>query len=90
MKFHYYYLIQDFIGIMLAFVGIRMFLLCLKFIKGDKLTKNGLLLLIKYALFTLSGANLFMNSFGFKPWILSIVLMIISFAVTPKVRTTSN
>lgn len=90
MKFHYYYLIQDFVGVMLAFIGIRMFLLCLKIIKSKKLTKNGLLLLIKYALFTLSGANLLMNPFGFKPWIISIVLMIISIGITSKIGTTSN
>lgn len=78
MEFHFYYIIQDIVGVMLAFLGIRMFILCLKIISVNKLSKGSVLLLIRYALMILSGVNLLLNSFGAKPWIVSAVLMIVA------------
>jgi hypothetical protein len=89
MEFHYYYLIQDFMGIILAFIGIRMFMLYLRIASVKKLSKNAILFLVKYALAILSGSNLLMHQFGFKPWILSGVLIIISVIISPRVNTVS-
>ncbi|RDY29135.1 hypothetical protein CHL78_002175 [Romboutsia weinsteinii] len=87
MQFHYYYLIQDFVGVMLAFVGIRMLFLCLRLASSKKFTKNIVLLMTKYSLFIFAGANLLMNTFGLNHWICSILLMIISIAFTPKINS---
>lgn len=90
MEFHYYYLIQDFVGVMLSFIGIRMFALCVKIISVKKLSRNSILLLIKYALYVISGVNLLMHEFGFKPWILSIFLIICSMIITSIVNAKSK
>lgn len=86
MEFHYYYLIQDFLGVLLCFLGIIMVYLCLKMIFIRSFSKNSMLFLIKYSLFIISGVNLLSNNFELKPWILSMILMITSFIVTPKQR----
>lgn len=86
MEFHYYYLIQDFLGVLLCFLGIIMVYLCLKMIFIRNFSKNAMLFLIKYSLFIISGVNLLSNNFELKPWILSMILMITSFIVTPKQR----
>ncbi|RDY24329.1 hypothetical protein CHF27_002950 [Romboutsia maritimum] len=87
MEFHYYYLIQDIVGVMVGFVGIRMFALCIRMILSGKSSKNTILITIKYALVTISGVNLLINQFGLKPWMISIILIFISNIITPK---TSN
>ncbi|MEN2256324.1 hypothetical protein AAIB48_00515 (plasmid) [Paraclostridium benzoelyticum] len=51
-----------------------------------KLFQNAMLFLIKYSLFIIAGVNLLSNNFELKPWILSMILMITSFIVTPKQR----
>lgn len=84
MEFHYYYLIQDVLGVLLCFLGVRMVYLCLKIISIRGFSKNSILFLIKYNLLILAGANLLFNNFGFKPWILSIVLIITSVIITLK------
>lgn len=84
MEFHYYYIIQDVVGVLAAFIGIRMFTLCLKISLTKKLSLSSVLLLIKYILVTLAGANLLLHEFGFKPWILSIILIFISAIITQK------
>ncbi len=86
MEFHYYYLIQDFLGVLLCFLGIIMVYLCLKMILIRNFSKNAMLFLIKYSLFIISGVNLLSNNFELKPWILSMILMITSFIITPKQR----
>ncbi len=86
MEFHYYYLIQDFLGVLLCFLGIIMVYLCLKMTFIRNFSKNTMLFLIKYSLFIISGVNLLSNNFGLKPWILSIILMVTSFIITPKQR----
>ncbi|KKY01083.1 hypothetical protein VN21_10685 [Paraclostridium benzoelyticum] len=86
MEFHYYYLIQDFLGVLLCFLGIIMVYLCLKMIFIRNFSKNAMLFLIKYSLFIISGVNLLSNHFELKPWILSMILVITSFIVTPKQR----
>lgn len=87
MEFHYYYIIQDFIGVLMAFVGIRMLLLSIKMISSGRKSKSAILLTINYALIIISGVNLLMNKFGLKPWIISIILVILSFIIT---RIASN
>lgn len=84
MEFHYYYLIQDIVAVMVAFIGIRMFALCIRMILSGKSSKNTILITIKYALVTLSGVNLLINQFGLKPWMISIILIFISNIITPK------
>lgn len=80
MEFHFYYIIQDIVGVMLAFLGIRMFLLCLKMISINKLSKGSIFLLIRYTLMVLAGVNLLLNKFGLRPWVISILLMILALA----------
>lgn len=80
MQFHFYYIIQDIVGVMLAFLGIRMFLLCLKMISINKLSKGSIFLLIRYTLMVLAGVNLLLNKFGLRPWVISILLMILALA----------
>ncbi|WP_042274601.1 hypothetical protein [Faecalimicrobium dakarense] len=84
MEFHYYYLIQDFLGVLLCFLGIRMVYLCLRIIYIESLSKNSILFLIKYSLFILAGAILLFNNFELKPWILSMILIITSAIITLK------
>lgn len=86
MEFHYYYLIQDFLGVLLCFLGIIMVYLCLKMFFIRSFSKNSMLSLIKYSLFIVAGVNLLSNNFELKPWILSMILMITSFIITPKQR----
>lgn len=84
MEFHYYYIIQDIIGVLMAFVGLRMLTLSIKMSRVNKKSKNAILLYIKYALITLAGVNFLINTFGLRPWITSIILVIISIVITPK------
>lgn len=84
MDFHYYYIIQDIIGVLMTFVGIRMFTLSIKMIVSGKKTKSAVLISIKYALIIVAGVNFLISTFGLKPWIISIVLFILSIIITPK------
>ncbi|MBS5788538.1 MAG: hypothetical protein KIC98_11570 [Clostridioides difficile] len=86
MEFHFYFIIQDIVGVMLAFLGIRMFLLCLKMISINKLSKGSIFLLIRYTLMVLAGVNLLLNKFGLRPWVISILLMILALAPFSKTR----
>jgi hypothetical protein len=68
MEFHYYYLIQDLVGVMLAFIGIRMVTTCFKLCIQKHFSKNRILMLIKYSIYILSGINLLVNEFGIRCW----------------------
>lgn len=87
MEFHYYYLIQDIVGLIAAFIGLRMVTLCFRIMLSGKMSKNILLILLKYALVTISGVNLLINQFGLKPWIISIILIFISTIIAPKEKS---
>lgn len=87
MEFHYHYIIQDIVGILMAFIGIRMFTLSIRMILSGRKSKNTILLLIKYALITLSGVNLTINKFGLKPWIISMILVLLAIVIRPKLST---
>ena len=78
MEFHLYYIIQDVIGVLISFLGIRLFLLSLKIASINKLSKGSLLLMTRYTLMILAGVNLLLNKFGLKPWIISIILMVLA------------
>ncbi|WP_263346084.1 hypothetical protein [Paraclostridium sp. AKS81] len=39
MEFHYYYIIQDIVGVLMAFIGIRMFTLSIRMILSSKKSK---------------------------------------------------
>ena len=84
MEFHYHYIIQDIVGILMTFIGIRMFALSIRMILSGRKSKNTILLLIKYILITLSGVNLIINKFGLKHWIISIILILLVIAIRPK------
>jgi hypothetical protein len=84
MEFHYHYIIQDIVGILMTFIGIRMFTLSIRMILSGRKSKNTILLLIKYILITLSGVNLIINKFGLKHWIISIILILLVIAIRPK------
>lgn len=87
MEFHYHYIIQDIVGVLMAFIGIRMFTLSIRMILSGRKSKNTILLLIKYALITLSGVNLTINKFGLKPWIISMILVLLAIVIRPKLST---
>ncbi|MDK2563708.1 hypothetical protein QOZ84_09115 [Romboutsia sedimentorum] len=87
MEFHYHYIIQDIVGILMAFIGIRMFTLSIRILLSGRRSKNTILLLIKYALITLSGVNLTINKFGLKPWIISMILVLLAIVIRPKLST---
>ncbi|WP_027701010.1 hypothetical protein [Metaclostridioides mangenotii] len=78
MEFHLYYIIQDVIGVLISFLGIRLFLLSLKIASINKLSKGSLLLMTRYTLMILAGVNLLLNKFGLKPWIISLILMVLA------------
>lgn len=84
MEFHYYYLIQDIVGIIATFIGVRMLILCFRYIFSNKISKSILILMLKYTLITLSGINLLINQFGTIHWIISIILIFLSYIITPK------
>ncbi|EQK44890.1 hypothetical protein [Paraclostridium bifermentans] len=87
MEFHYYYIIQDIVGVLMAFIGIRMFTLSIRMILSSKKSKNGILISISYALITIAAINLLFNNFGLKPWIVSIILILLSLLITNIVKT---
>lgn len=87
MEFHYYYIIQDIVGVLMAFIGIRMVTLSIRMILSSKKSKNGILISISYALITIAGINLLFNNFGLKPWIVSIILILLSLLITNIVKT---
>lgn len=87
MEFHYYYLIQDIIGLIVSFIGLRMVTLCFRIMSSSKMSKNIFLILLKYILVTISGVNLLINQFGLKPWIISIILIFISTIIAPKEKS---
>lgn len=87
MEFHYYYIIQDIVGVLMAFIGIRMFTLSIRMILSSKKSKNGILISISYALITIASINLLFNNFGLKPWIVSIILILLSLLITNIVKT---
>lgn len=87
MEFHYYYIIQDIVGVLMAFIGIRMFTLSIRMILSSKKSKNGILISISYALITIAGINLLFKNFGLKPWIVSIILILLSLLITNIVKT---
>lgn len=82
MEFHYYYIIQDIIGVLMAFVGIRMLTLSVRMLMSGKVSKSALLLTISYGLIVVSGVNLLVNEFGLMPWIISIILVLLSLLIT--------
>lgn len=84
MDFHYYYIIQDIIGVLMAIVGLRMLTLSIRMIVSGKKTKSAVLISIKYALITAAGVNFLISTFGLKPWIISIILVLLSIIITPK------
>lgn len=90
MEFHYYYIIQDIIGVFMAFIGMRMFTLSIKIILSRKKSKNMILLCISYALITFAGINLLLNEFGLKPWIISIILILSSLVITKVIGSSKN
>ncbi|MCC3866834.1 hypothetical protein [Terrisporobacter mayombei] len=82
MDFHYYYIIQDIIGILMAFIGIRMFALSIRMILSKKNAKNIIVLSVSYVLIAASGINLLLYNFEIKTWIISIAFVILSLLIT--------
>lgn len=81
MEFRYYYVIQDIIGVLIAFVGIRMFMLSIQMMLSRRKFKNVIALSVSYALIAASGINLLLYNFGLKTWIRSIVFVILSLVI---------
>ena len=81
MEFHYYYIIQDIIGVLMAFVGIRMFILSIQMILSMRKLKNAIALSASYALVAVSGINLLFYNFTLKTWARSIAFIILSVAI---------
>ncbi|MCC3865285.1 hypothetical protein K0040_13510 [Terrisporobacter petrolearius] len=82
MEFHYYYIIQDIIGILMAFIGIRMLALSIRMILSKKNAKNIIVLSVSYVLIAASGINLLLYNFEIKTWIRSIAFVILSLLIT--------
>ncbi|MDU4861106.1 MAG: hypothetical protein E6356_07790 [Terrisporobacter othiniensis] len=82
MEFHYYYIIQDIIGILMAFIGIRMLALSIRMILSKKDAKNIIVLSVSYVLIAASGINLLLYNFEIKTWIRSIAFVILSLLIT--------
>ncbi len=81
MEFHYYYIIQDIVGVLMSFLGIRLCTLTIRFIISGRRSTNTILVLVKYFLITIAGVNLLMTKFSLKSWIVSIVLLFISIII---------
>lgn len=81
MEFHYYYIIQDIIGVLMAFIGIRMFVLSIQMILSMRKLKNTIALSASYALVAVSGINLLFYNFTLKTWARSIVFIILSVVI---------
>lgn len=90
MEFHYYYVIQDIIGVLMAFVGVRMFMLSIQMILSKKKFKNSVSLSISYALIAASGINLLFYNFEIKTWIRSIAFIILSLLIIKIVSIKNN
>ena len=82
MEFHYYYIIQDIIGILMAFIGIRMFALSIRMILSKKKVKNIIVLSVSYVLIAASGINLLLYNFEIETWTRSIAFVILSLLIT--------
>ena len=77
MDFRYYYLIQDIIGVLLAFLALKLLVLF-----GLKIYRNGLS--IKYSLcfignimLLLAGINFMISPWGIKTWVISVILCLV-------------
>lgn len=81
MEFHYYYIIQDIIGVLMAFIGIRMFVLSIQMILSMRKLKNIIAFSASYALVAVSGINLLFYNFTLKTWARSIVFIILSVVI---------
>ncbi|CAH2214586.1 Membrane protein [Tepidibacter aestuarii] len=72
MEFHYYYIIQDIIGVLLAFINLRLAYLCFRMIKVKGILKNLLVHLIYYITCFIAGFNLLISPFGLRAWTMSL------------------
>ncbi|OGD16491.1 hypothetical protein A2V47_03460 [Candidatus Atribacteria bacterium RBG_19FT_COMBO_35_14] len=77
MDFHYYYLVQDIIGVLLAFLALKMLILF-----GLKIYRHGLS--IKYSLCLIgnimllwAGINFMISPWGVRTWTISFMLSLI-------------
>ncbi|WFD11104.1 hypothetical protein [Tepidibacter hydrothermalis] len=71
MEFHYYYIIQDIIGVFLVFINLRLAYVCLKIMKVRGISKKSLILLIHYLLYCIAGFNFLISDFGLRTWTVS-------------------
>lgn len=71
MEFHYYYIIQDIIGVFLVFINLRFMYVCLRIIKVRGISRKSLILLIHYVLYCIAGLNFLICDFGLRTWTVS-------------------
>lgn len=90
MEFHYYYIIQDIIGVLLVFINLRLTYLCLRIMKIKGISKNSLVVLFHYVIYFIAGFNLLISDFGLRPWIISssifVVGLLLRFVSTFKIQ----
>lgn len=83
MTFHYYYIVQDIIGVLLIFIFGRILLLNIQFLRAMGLDKRRFRLFVYYLLFILSGINLCLGTFNVRVWVISIILFILGVFIKP-------
>lgn len=74
MKFHYYYLIQDLLGVFLILLGSSFLLSCIRFIKKNNFNFLIFISFIKNIFLLLSGLNFLANEWNIYVWLNSLFL----------------
>lgn len=76
MEFHYYYLLQDIIGVLLGALSFKMIILYLLHIKNKGPSKHSVLCVLGNVMMLMSGTSLVASQFGIRAWIAGAVLFI--------------
>jgi len=86
MEFHYYYIIQDLVGLLMLFTFSRMILLNIKLIISKGIRIKRVKLLIAHSLLLSSGVFLCINEWSFKTWIITLVVVLIGYLIIPRYK----
>jgi len=86
MEFHYYYLIQDIVGVFLIFVNVRIALTCTQLIFKNGVSLSAIMVLTHYVLLIAAGFCLVLNVFGLIAWAMSMLLISLSVGLTGILR----
>lgn len=80
-KFHYYYLIQDILGVFISFFSFRIFINYLKLCISKGINKERFYYILIYILYFFCGLNLLIFKWSLKTWFTSIFVFTVVFQI---------